>query len=278
MSADAFYLDGMILAQHTPHGSAAVGIRRFREMFGTSPRCCSLAWRLVGGNRPLGSLPIHLLWAFLFLKTYATEAQLYAITGADEKTFRKWVWQWIRAIAALDVIHWGNRFVNASPGATMFVSLDGTDFRILEPTPFDAKWFSHKFKGAGLRYEIGLCIHTGHIVWAHGGLPCGEWPDLRLARDAYIYAVNRGEKTLADRGYADPSYFVYPSDERRDNARQKQIMARHETCNRRLKQFRILGGIFRHRLTLHPTCFHAVVNLTQIMIENGEPLYSVFET
>ena len=33
--------------------------------------------------------------------------------------------------------------------------------------------------------------------------------------------------------------------------------------------------VFRHVLTLHPSFFRSVVNLTQIMIENGEPLYAV---
>jgi len=53
------------------------------------------------------------------------------------------------------------------------VSLDGTDFPIQEPTLFDRKWFSHKFKGSGLLYEIGLSIANGDIAWAYGGLPCG---------------------------------------------------------------------------------------------------------
>jgi hypothetical protein len=66
-------------------------------------------------------------------------------------------------------IKWENRFIGARPGATMFVSLDGTDFRILEPGNFSSKWYSHKFNGPGIRYEIGLCIVTGHIVWANGG-------------------------------------------------------------------------------------------------------------
>ncbi len=56
----------------------------------------------------------------------------------------------------------------------------------MEPTEFDSKWQSHKFNGPGLRYEIGICIRTGDVVWAHGGMPCGEWPDLRLARNAII--------------------------------------------------------------------------------------------
>ena len=75
---------------------------------------------------------------------------------------------------------------NAPKGTSTFVSLDGTDFRIMEPTEFDPKWWSHKFNGPGLRYEVALCIRTGDIVWVNGGLPCGEWSDLRLARNAFI--------------------------------------------------------------------------------------------
>ena len=57
--------------------------------------------------------------------------------------------------------------------------------------------------------------------------------------------------------------------------KKKEIMARHETLNGRLKQFSCLHDIFRHDLSLHPLYFNAVVNLTQMMIEHGEPLYSV---
>ena len=36
-----------------------------------------------------------------------------------------------------------------------------------------------------------------------------------------------------------------------------------------------MKNVFRHVLTLHPSFFRAVVNLTQLMIDNGEPLYEV---
>jgi hypothetical protein len=81
----------------------------------------------------------------------------------------------------------------------------------LEPTEFDPKWFSHKFSGPGVRYEIEICIATGNIVWAHGGYPCGEWPDLRLARDAFIDHLEIDEKALADKGYRDKNYFENPN-------------------------------------------------------------------
>ena len=65
----------------------------------------------------------------------------------------------------------------ADPGQRCKITVDGTDFRIQEPSPFDPKWYSHKFRGPGLRYEIGVCIKTGWIVWVNGPFPAGAWPD-----------------------------------------------------------------------------------------------------
>lgn len=168
---------------------------------------------------------------------------------------------------------WENRKENANPGATCLVSLDGTDCRIFEKGNIDPKWYSHKFKGPGVRYEIGLCIKTGKIVWVNGAYPCGEWPDLRIARDAYIYNLDPNELTLADKGYPDQQYFITPTEE--NGNRHKEIMARHETVNKRLKQFKVLRERFRHNLQKHPRCFYAVANITEILIENGYPLYSI---
>ncbi|KAI9559481.1 hypothetical protein GHT06_013474 [Daphnia sinensis] len=131
---------------------------------------------------------------------------------------------YIQLIANLPVLDFERRLENAPEGTTTFVSLYGTDFPILEPTEFDPKWFSHKFRGPGLRYEIGLCIRTGNIVWAHVGYPCGEWPDFRLARDALINHLGIGEKALADKGYRDNNYFLNPN-----GNQMKKILARHET-------------------------------------------------
>jgi hypothetical protein len=50
-------------------------------------------------------------------------------------------------------------------------SVDGTDFEIFEPEPDDTKWFSHKFKGPGLRYEIVLSLEGCDILHANGPFP-----------------------------------------------------------------------------------------------------------
>ena len=106
----------------------------------------------------------------------------------------------------------------------------------MEPNEFSPKWYSHKFHGPGFRYEIGLCIRTGEIVWAHGGLPCGARPDLRLARDAFIHVLDPGERIIADRGYRDQTFFDIP-DGSKDDEQKRKILARHETVYRRIKQF-----------------------------------------
>lgn len=173
-------------------------------------------------------------------------------------------------------IQFRNRFRLSVPGQTCFVSLDATDCSIQEPKPFDQKWFSHKLNGPGLKYEVGLCIRSGDIVWIHGGVPCGEYSDLVLARDLYIYAVDQGEKTIADEGYNDGNYFIYPESDPPSGAMQKRIMARHETVNSRLKQFGVLSKSFRHNIDYHSLCFTAVAVIVQLMIANGgEPLFSV---
>ena len=131
--------------------------------------------------------------------------------------------------------------------------------------------------GPGVRYEIGVAIQTGYIVWVHGPFPCGEWSDLRILREALIYNLDEDEFLLADGGYYDGNNFtVTPTglNEFIDLMR-SQVRARHETCNGRFKKWGVLKNCYRHDLAKHGVCFRAIANLTQVAIENGEPLFSV---
>jgi hypothetical protein len=119
-------------------------------------------------------------------------------TGITEKTLRKWVGvvvkffaesidNWVRAtpkqvllrvqrllvkhpILTLHCglqIHWDNRLMSDN-GSACKVTVDGTDFRIMEPIPFDSKWLSEKFNEPGVKYEVAVCIQTGWIVHTNG--------------------------------------------------------------------------------------------------------------
>ena len=154
--------------------------------------------------------------------------------------------------------------------------MDGTDFHIYEPTPFNRKWYSHKFKGPGVRYEIGLCIQTGDIVWVNGPFPCGAYPDGKIAtQEGLEDCLDDCERYVCDGGYYGPRAEKPNGLNNADQYMKKVVRARHETVNRRFKQFRILEQVFRHRLTRHGIVFWAVANLTQLAIDDGLPLFQV---
>lgn len=86
--------------------------------------------------------------------------------------------------------------------------------------------------------------------------------------------LNSNERTIADRGYNDEKFFILPNEE--NMKLHKRILARHETINKRIKQFNILSVPFRNNLKRHPMVFHAILNLTQTSLENGEPLFRIY--
>jgi hypothetical protein len=173
-------------------------------------------------------------------------------------------------------MEWENRY-KGDNGSCCLVSVDGTDFAIFEPVPFSSKWYSHKLKRAGLRYEIAICIQTGEPVWINGPFPCGSWSDLRIARYALVDALDDGECYLADSGYRDGKQFsVTPSGMHSFSDRQKSaVRSRHETLNKRYKDWGALRRLYRHSPVSHSKVMHAIANIVQVTILNGEPLFEV---
>lgn len=76
-------------------------------------------------------------------------------------------------------------------------------------------------------------------MWANGPYPCGEFNDLQIARNIYIHMLQNGELTIADKGYRDSSYFIFPNET--NNRRHKEIISRHETVIGKIKKFEILN-------------------------------------
>ncbi|GKZ00550.1 hypothetical protein MPSEU_001007400 [Mayamaea pseudoterrestris] len=258
--------------------------RRFRSTFGTTPAICSILWDKLDPERFIHKRaePKHLLWGLMLMKLYLPERAIVSLAGGvDEKTFSKWSWLFIDQISFLEtqVIRWENRLQN-DIGNDCLVSVDGTDFRIQQFQPFWKGWYSHKFNGPGLRWEVALCIRTGHIVWISGPFPCGEWPDIKIFRQALKGMLGQGERVEADDGYAGecPRFVVAPIRFAESAARvalTKRVRARHETVNKRFKQWGCLKQVFRHAPSKQSSMFRSVAVVTQLAIENGEPLFNV---
>jgi hypothetical protein len=106
-AAHVFWESGHTITKHNTEGSIEVGMRRFRALFGCTPDICAWMWNYWVRNNllPVNSQPIHLLYGLLHLKIYAIEEVYKSMTGADEKTFRKWAWTFIELMAyELDVV------------------------------------------------------------------------------------------------------------------------------------------------------------------------------
>jgi DDE superfamily endonuclease len=156
------------------------------------------------------------------------------------------------------------------------LSVDGTDCPIQEPQPFHPKYYSHKFAGPGLKYELGICIITGWACWFNGPFPCGN-PDINIARVGLVQQLEPNEMVLADGGYRDGGvHFDTPTGHHNISQRMRSLCrARHETINGRMKSFRVLSTKFRHSLKKHRDCFHACLILTQVHIEKYDSNFLV---
>ena len=73
-------------------------------------------------------------------------------------------------------------------------------------------WYSHKFNGPALRYEVAVCIQTGWIVWTGGPFPAGDFPDLEIYRLDLKERLCEHERVEADEGYAGDLSVRTPSD------------------------------------------------------------------
>jgi hypothetical protein len=92
-----------------------------------------------------------------------------------------------------------------------------------------------------------------------------------------VDALDPGEFYLADGGYRDGNqYSVTPSGHHFFGDRQKSVVrARHETLNKRFKDWGALRRLYRHKRVSHSKVFHAIANIVQVTILNGEPLFEV---
>jgi len=158
------------------------------------------------------------------------------------------------------------------------VTIDGTAFCIEEPTPFSHRRYSHKVNGPGLRYEIGICIHTGWIMWICGPFPPGDWPDLNIAWHRMTYLLDYGEKYIADWGYCDRYGYAETPNCHRSSADQQikqMVRACHDMVNGLFKKYAVLREQYWHDIDKHGCIFKAIANLVQAKIMLDGPMFHV---
>lgn len=69
-------------------------------------------------------------------------------------------------------------------GKLWYPSVDGTAFQIDEPYPSSSLWYSQKFEGAGLRYEVAISLMEDSMFWAIGPF---LWGDTLISKYFHIF-------------------------------------------------------------------------------------------
>jgi hypothetical protein len=117
-----------------------------------------------------------------------------------------------------------------------------------------------------------------------GPFAAGDWPDVEMFRFALKNMLDDGERVEADDGYVGedplkiktPGSFVHDQDNRQLYVRAK-VRLRHETANKRFKQFNILRKLYDGDMEFHGSIFRACAVLTQLSINLGAPLFDTSE-
>jgi hypothetical protein len=139
---------------------------------------------------------------------------------------------------------------------------------------------SHKYASkSALRYELGVDIRGGNLVWIQGPYPAGKWPDIKIFNAILTNFLERYERVEANDSYhGHPNKVKCPLNDiapAEKLAMQARVRARHKTINSCLKNWGIHSQVFWHDIRCHGEVFRACAVLTQLTIEQGEPLFSV---
>jgi hypothetical protein len=175
-----------------------------------------------------------------------------------------------------------NENEDAAADNIFILSVDGTHCRIKEPkkTP-SGQWYSHKLNKPGVSYEIALDLKKSQISWTNGPFPAAKH-DISIYKQensGLKWQIPDGKKVIADRGYrgetnkelCTPNIF----DDDKTKLFKRRARARHESVNKKIKDFDILENRFRHSVKKHKSVFEAVVVIVQMDMDNGLELFAI---
>jgi hypothetical protein len=138
----------------------------------------------------------------------------------------------------------------------------------LRPSEEQRVYYSGKSKHHEIKYEVGVDVRDGTIVWLSGGFP-GSMHDLTIARTSGIIdKLDEGEFILADKAYLGDQHFLTPLKGTPSTLQGQlfnyiishlRIIVEHTFS--KIKVFKCLTAKWRHDLCLHKVVFFVLSNV-----------------
>jgi len=155
------------------------------------------------------------------------------------------------------------------------MTLDGIECPIHRPldNATQQQYYSGKKKQHTIKYEIGIQLTSGKIVWMAGGDP-GSVHDLEVSRACGVIGkLLPGEMILADKAYIGEDCFLHPfkpattEEEQAFNSTISSIRETVEHTIGRIKLFQFTQHKWRHHLDLHIIAFKVLCHVLNIELE-----------
>lgn len=274
----------------------ALLVRRFRAHYGVGPKAIAAVFSDLKRYQPEKSHDLRCLFmAASWLKLYDTEEIMAGRWQFGEEYCRNTVREYVSRIQQLKPLKIS--FDGLDPNCEFLpvdtVHIRSQEFRC-EPS---SKWFSHKFNGPGVSFEVVNDPIEGKFRWTNGPKPASTH-DMTFLRGgkkgkkkhwdkSSLYFVIRSLKNIklvGDSAY-DGQADVVTTTKDAHNPETKKLFARmksmQETCFKRLKDFKVLRESFRHgkgtddKLEKIKISFEATAVLLQYDFENGHSLFEV---
>jgi len=170
---------------------------------------------------------MHLLWALVWLKIYATELVLCSLVGwPTPKTFREKVFHIVECVADLKpkFIKVSNRFIGAPINRTglSLSTFDCTDIKTNEPWPFNKSMCSPKFNGPGFKYGVALAIFSDNICSSSGPFPAG-YSEGNVFKEGFGLIIPDNEPCEVDAGIKGDVRLMHPTSAVNTGERKKKV-------------------------------------------------------
>jgi hypothetical protein len=269
-------------------------LRRFRSHYGVGPDAIAALLSDLKRLQPekthnVSSLFMTILW----LKLYETEEVMAGRWGFGEEYCRNTVKEYISRIQKLKA--YKISFEGLNPNCT-FLPVDCMHVRTQEfrCSP-SSKWYSHKFNGPGVSFEVVADPMEGKIRWINGPEPASihdltflrggkKGQTKKWKRSSLYFHLPKSARLIGDSAYEGQPDKVSTTKDAHKPATKKlfaRMKSMQETCFKRFKDFRVLRESFRHgkstedKLAKIKSSFEAVAVLLQYDFENGARLFEV---